>query len=383
MRAEGVVRPAQVRASWWPVAVGAAAIVVAAILALGLWLGPVAVLLSGCVLAGFGITYLSGVALSLEERIAFGAVLGAMAVASTSFVLSMVVRDVTVATVLLGLALALALGMGAAVAGRERLAADLSDAAARWRASPRTRGHPWPFAAVFLVCGAWTLHFLGQAYTYRADGLYAGYVNIWGDWAAHLSFAGSFAYAHNFPPEFPIDPGNHLGYPFMVDFLAANLVPLGTSLTSSLVLTSGLLGLAFPVVMYLAAVRFARGRAAASIAVFVFLFGGGLGFFYLVGDIFHGGIGVLGHLPREYTLNRSLNFQWLNPVLAYLVPQRSTLFGFSLALIALLLVWLAVRERHDSKAFLFAGIVAGLMPAFHVHAYGTVVALAAFWAIFN
>src|SRR2546426_9938721 len=123
MRAEGVVRPAQVRAGWWPVAVGAAAIVVAAILALGLWLGPVAVLLSGCVLAGFGITYLSGVALSLEERIAFGAVLGAMAVASTSFVVSMVVRDVTVATVLLGWALAL--GMGAAVAGQDRLSADL------------------------------------------------------------------------------------------------------------------------------------------------------------------------------------------------------------------------------------------------------------------
>src|SRR5260370_6167920 len=47
------------------------------------------------------------------------------------------------------------------------------------------------------------------------------------------------------------------------------------------------------------------------------------------------------------------------------------------------MLWLAVRERHDWKAFLFAGTFAGLMPAFHVHAYGTVVALAAFWAAFN
>ena len=39
------------------------------------------------------------------------------------------------------------------------------------------------------------------------DGLYAGYVNIWGDWAAHLSFAGSFAYGHNFPPRVPDRPG--------------------------------------------------------------------------------------------------------------------------------------------------------------------------------
>jgi len=210
-----------------------------------------------------------------------------------------------------------------------------------------------------------------------------GYVNIWGDWAAHLTFAGSFAYGHNLPPEYPIDPGNNLGYPFMVDFLAASLIPLGSSLTSALILTSGLLGIALPAVLYLAAARFAGGRAAAAIAVFVFLLSGGLGFYYLIGDIQHFGLGALAHLPREYTLNRSLNFQWLNPVLAYLVPQRSTLFGFSLALIVLLLVWLAVRERQDWRVFLFAGVVAGLMPTFHVHAYGTVVALSAIWALFN
>lgn len=343
----------------------------------------VGILLAGCVAAGFGITYLSGVGLNLEERLAFGIVLGAMAVSAASFVLSMAVRDVTLITVLVGLALALALGAGAAFVQRIRVASDLADARARWWASPRTPGHPWPLAAVVLVCGAWTVHFLSQAYQYRPDGLYAGYINIWGDWAAHLSFAGSFAYARNFPPEFPIDPGNHLGYPFMIDFLAANLIPLGSSLTSALVQTSGLLGLAFPAVLYLAAQRFAGGRVAATVAVFVFLLSGGLGFFYLFGDIQRGGLGVLQHLPREYTLDRDHNFQWLDPVLAYLVPQRSTLFGFSLALIALVLVWLAIRERLDWRAFLFAGVVAGAMPVFHVHAYGTVVALTAFWALFN
>jgi hypothetical protein len=104
---------------------------------------------------------------------------------------------------------------------------------------------------------------------------------------------------------------------------------------------------------------------------------------YLIGDLQRSGIDVLTHLPREYTLNRDLNYQWLNPVLAYLVPQRSTLFGFSLALIVLLLVWLAVQEHKDWHAFLFAGVVAGLMPVFHVHAYGTVIALSVFWAAFN
>ena len=345
-------------------------------------IGPL-ILLAGCVVAGFGLTYLSGIALNLEERLAFGTVLGAMAFAAADFVVSLVARDVTLTTVLVGFAVTLAAGAGAAIANRDQLALSVSDARARWWASPRTPGHPWPLAAVVLVCGAWTLHFFGQAYVYLPDGLYTGYVNIWGDWAAHLSFAGSFAYGHNFPPQYPIDPGNRLGYPFMVDFFAATLVPLGSRLTSALVQTSALLALVFPAVLYLVGQRFAGGRAAAAIAVFVFLLSGGLGFQYLVGDIQRSGFGALIHLPREYTLNRDLNYQWLNPVLAYLVPQRSTLFGFSLTLIALLLVWLAVRERKDWHAFLFAGVVAGFMPVFHVHAYGTVVALSAFWAIFN
>jgi hypothetical protein len=335
------------------------------------------------VVAGFGLTYLIGISLLLEERIAFGAVLGAATVAALSLVLSLVVRDVTALTVLAALGFVVLLGAAALAWQAKQLVVDLAGARARWWASPRTPGHPWPLAAVVLVCGAWTVHFLHQAYVYTPGGLFAGYVNIWGDWAAHLSFAGSFAYGHNFPPEYPIDPGHHLGYPFMIDFLAANLVPLGSSLTSALVLTSGLLGLAFPAVLYVAAQRFAGGRAAAVIAVFVFVLGGGLGFYYLLGDIQHFGLSALAHLPREYTLNRDLNYQWLNPVLAYLVPQRSTLFGFSLALILLMILWMAARGGSGWQPFVFAGIVAGFLPVYHVHAYGTVVALSAFWALFS
>src|SRR5579859_3871925 len=368
------------RTPWPAVGVGVA---VAGMALLAVLIGPPLLVLAGCIVAGLGITYLSGVALTFEERIAYGPVLGAMGVAALSFIFSMGARDVTATTVLTATAIAVVAGCGVAVVHGSVLVSDLGDLRARWSPPLTSAGHPWPVIAIFFACAAWTVHFLHQAWTYRADGLYAGYVNIWGDWAAHLSFAGSFAYGHNFPPQFPIDPGNHLGYPFMMDFLAANLVPLGSSLPTSLVLTSGLLGLAFPAVMYLAAMRFAGGRAAAAIAVAAFLLSGGLGFVYLIGDIDKQGIGVLLHLPREYTLNRDLNYQWLNPVLAYLVPQRTTLFGFSLALIVLLLVWIATREGLGWKAYLFAGVVAGLTPAFHVHAYGTIVALAAFWAAFN
>ncbi|HEY3085238.1 MAG TPA: hypothetical protein VGK28_07245 [Candidatus Dormibacteraeota bacterium] len=333
--------------------------------------------------AGFGITYLSGIAFTLEERIVFGAVIGAMAVSVTTFAPALVVRDVTMLTVLLGLAMCVVAGACGVWLSRSRLAADWLDARRRWLMPLTSPTHPWPLLLVFAICGAWTVHLMHQAYVYTADGLYAGYVNIWGDWAAHLSFAGSFAYAHNFPPEFPVDPGHRLGYPFMVDFLAADLIPLGMRLTETLTVTSALLGLALPAVLYLAALRFTAGRAAAFIAVFVFLLSGGLGFVYLVSDLQRLGPTVLAHLPHEYTLNREVNLQWLNPVLAYLVPQRSTLFGFSLTLIVLVVLWIAARERMGWRPFLFAGLVAAVMPVFHVHAYGTVIALPAFWILFS
>jgi hypothetical protein len=339
--------------------------------------------LAACAAAGFGITYLSGVPLNFEERAVFGTVLGAMAVAGVSFLASLVVRDVAVFTVLVGLAAAVAAATVGLIGARSQVAADWSDARRRWTSPWRTLGHPWPLLAILVLCGAWTVHFFHQAYVYTPSGLYAGYVNIWGDWAAHLSFAGSFAYGHNFPPEYPIDPGRRLGYPFMIDFYAADLVPLGLSLTEALTATSAMLGLALPGVIYLAAVRFTAGRAAAAIAVFVFLLSGGLGFVYLLGDIRRSGLGVFGTLPREYTLNRDVDLQWLNPVLAYIVPQRSTLFGFSLALILLVLLWIALRDRLGWRPFLFAGVLAGVLPIFHVHAYGTVIALPAFWALLN
>ena len=334
--------------------------------------------------AGFGITYLSGIGLNLEERIVFGVVLGAMAVAAASFAPSLVFRDITEATALLGLAVAL----GAAAYGLSRnpgqLIADLGDARSRWLARPQNAGHPWPLLAVLLVCGLWTIHFLHQAFVYAPNGLYAGYVNIWGDWAAHLTFTGSFAYGHNFPPEYPVDPGHRFGYPFMIDFLAADLVPLGTSLTQAVTATSGLLGLAFPAVFYLAALRFTSGRAASAIAVFTFLLSGGLGFIFFFRDLWRGGLGAILHPPLpEYTLNRDLNLQWLNPVLAYLVPQRSVLIGFGITLILLVVLWIATRERLGWRPYVFAGVVTGLLPIFHVHAWGTVVALSFFWMLFN
>lgn len=336
------------------------------------------ILLAACLAAGFGLTYLAGdaLALSLEERFFYGAIVGAMAVAGFGFLLALVLGLTGITDLLAAL-----LGLAASAPGWWLARARLPGEIASFRIGWRTR---WPLYVVLAVCWAYTLVLASHLYSYRPDGLYAGTLGVWGDWAAHLAYAGSFAYGANFPPQFPIDPGHRLGYPFMVDFFAASLVAAGAALPGALALTTTYLGLAFPAVMYLAGLRLLGGRAAAAVAVFVFALQGGLGFAYFVNDLAGMGPGVLAHLPREYTHIQNLNYQWLNPVLANLLPQRSTLFGFPVVLLVLGLLFSArLLPGPAWQPYLALGVLTGLLPAFHVHSYGTLVALPAFWAAFN
>ncbi|HMJ38456.1 MAG TPA: hypothetical protein VK606_02800, partial [Verrucomicrobiae bacterium] len=100
--------------------------------------------LAASVAAGFGLSYLIGVPLLLEERMAFGAVLGAAAVAGLGFTLALFVRDVTALTVLLALGIVLVVAAAAVASYRKLIGAEIADARARWLASPRSPGHPWP-----------------------------------------------------------------------------------------------------------------------------------------------------------------------------------------------------------------------------------------------
>jgi hypothetical protein len=344
-------------------------------------IGVPALLLFACIVAGFGLTYLSGLELSFEERLFYGTVIGAIAVSLLGFVTASLL-GFSAGSVWLGTWLALAVSAIGWFHGRAQLLPDLRGVADRWVRTPTAPGHPWPLLLVAVVAGIYVYKLFANAYRLLPDGLYAGTGGTWADWAAHLSYAGSFAYGANFPPQLPLDQGHHLPYPFMIDFLAASLVPLGASLPTALVLSSALLAFAFAPVMYLAGMRLTGSRPVAALAPFIFTLSGGLSFAYFFGDLETRGLAVLAHLPREYTNVTSENYQWLTPLVASMLPQRSTLFGFAIVLIVLAMLFTAV-DRPGWKTFLFAGVLTGLSPAFHVHGYGTCVALAAFWAAFH
>ena len=324
---------------------------------------------------GFGLTFISRIPWELEGRLAMGVPLGFGAAAMLTWLLAIPFGMSGYAVAEGAVALALVLVACVLWTGwREPLASEAVAMARRWRGPGAL-----PLALLLLLGGAFFIPFYAHALEMRADGLYAGYVNIWGDWCTHLSMSGYLSGArHLLPPDNPFFSGFRLTYPFLPDLFSGMLLHLGMTLSGSLPLTSAILSLALVVVFYATALRWVASRWAAALGTIVFFLSGGLGFANILNDAHPAGAGFAGwvqglltaiaHPVREYTLDRAAGFQWLNPVLAYLVPQRTTLFGFSLGLLALSLLWYG-RARQDRRETLLAGIVLGLMPLLHAATY--------------
>src|SRR3989344_202096 len=98
----------------------------------------------------------------------------------------------------------------------------------------------WWHVANLIFWAGWFAFVFSQMLKFEPDGLYAGWINVWGDWAAHLSYATSFAYGDNFPPAMPLLTQSRFGYPFLADFFAAIWVKLGLGLIPAMLFSSWL-----------------------------------------------------------------------------------------------------------------------------------------------
>jgi hypothetical protein len=217
--------------------------------------------------------------------------------------------------------------------------------------------------------------------------------SAWYDIGFHLALISSFLYGENFPPIYTPFPPATLLYPFLPDFQIAALGALGMSLRSALLLTSIPLALAITGLLYFFARRLvtlqenelpqsmlASPFVSAALATIIFLLNGGLGFIYFFSDWRSSGKSFGSfwtNLDINYANIGSRNIQWVNFIADGMLPQRSTLFGFAVALIVFT-VFAVVWEAHDRskaensgqiKLLIFAGVLTGLLPLFHAHSY--------------
>ena len=214
-------------------------------------------------------------------------------------------------------------------------------------------------------------------------GLWAGHVNVWGDWAAHISYVTTLSAQNFFPPQFPILAGHVLSYPFGSDLISAILVRLSSPLVESMLVPSFLFSILLVVALFLFYKTILQDGKTASLAIFLFLLNGGLGFLWFINDFAGIGPGILASLPREYTLMRDgPNIQWINIIISELIPQRGFLLGLPLTLLVFLVFWqIYTKQRVAMWKIIITGVITGLMPIIHMHSF-LVILLVGVWTIF-
>lgn len=222
-------------------------------------------------------------------------------------------------------------------------------------------------------------------------GLYSGGKSALYDMAFHAALSNSFVSGANFPPIYTALPPAPLLYPLLPDFQTALLVTLGLDLHTALVSTAVPLALALTGIFYLFALRLlafwpaavaARARFAAALATALFLFNGGLGFIYFFRDWRGSGksfVDFCSALEVNYANLAEKGILWTNIIADGLLPQRPSLFGIPLTLMIFTLFAIFWRESgvptpksNSWRLLLGAGLLAGLLPAFHAHSYAAV-----------
>jgi hypothetical protein len=218
----------------------------------------------------------------------------------------------------------------------------------------------------------------------RPDGLYAGWRTVWADWVAHFAYANVFAYrapGHWFAvhPLFATAP---FDYPFAADALSGLLMRAGVdrvpaflapSLVASILLCA-LLGAFYGTLL--------RSAGAALLAATLFFTNGGLGFLLWVQELARRGSLELVRLPpREYTYVPDRAIEWINVVTSEILPQRAILFGLTIGLAVLVMLWRwRARSFRGVSALRLCGLgaLASLLVVTHLHSF---LALAAICAV--
>ncbi len=267
----------------------------------------------------------------------------------------------------------------------------------------RARGPGWHLlrrAWAELAVGALAAAFVGAIlaiglWRVTPGGITSGGSN-WSDLGVHLSIAETLNAGANFPPEVPYFAGEPLVYHWFADFHAAilaeaaGLFSVPAMIVQSSVLAGALALLAFSLGRLL--VR-DRGRRVGVLAAILVIFGGGLGYVRLVGDVASG----LGD-PLDLIARNSYDNQWLTEWPYFRIPSvmgtgllahRATAAGLPMLVGAMLLLVTALptsaRVRagwRDRPAILAgAGAMGALLAPFHFFFLPAVPLLALAWVL--
>jgi hypothetical protein len=196
--------------------------------------------------------------------------------------------------------------------------------------------------------------------------------STWADFGLHSAIINHLVAFDRMPMDLPVASGARLTYPYLVDLLSALFLRGGWSLHFSLFVPGLLLVLAICQLVLSFSLRLFGhvGAAVTGLALFL-VTGSAAGLRLAYADWQHSGrslLDFLSDLPRDYTVLSNENGNVTNLVANALLPQRSILFGFGVALAVLILLHIA-RQTGARRYVLISGVLIGLLPMAHPHSF--------------
>lgn len=240
---------------------------------------------------------------------------------------------------------------------------------------------------ILFFIGIWSAYFSWfwhKALTFNEYGdLVAGHVNIWGDWAVHLTMTTAIA-ERGLHIASPILIDAPFTYPFFTNAVSAALIRLDVDLISAMVIPSLLFSIALVVTLLWSFKQFFKSWNISMLATTFFLLSGGLGFLY-AGETLLTSNNVTFELlnpSQRYTRIDEAGIKWINVIDSMIIPQRAFAPGFSLAVIALTLIykWWTEHKKNTWRVVL-AALLIGILPIIQTHAFLAVFIILCVWAI--
>lgn len=201
---------------------------------------------------------------------------------------------------------------------------------------------------------------------HEVDGTLHTGQSCYGDLPMHLGFIEYITQSGEFPPTYPLLGGEHrFGYPFLCESVSSVFRVLGADLRNAYLLPVVPAFVSAFGMFWQLARRVLQSVAKACLAFYLFFMGSGFGFVYFLGSAadFAGIFTGFYTTPTNYTAE---NIIWVNPIVDLMIPQRATLFGWSILLPALYLLWRFCYEG-QARLWLPLALLVLPLPLLHTH----------------
>ncbi|MDP4145259.1 MAG: hypothetical protein Q8936_12385 [Bacillota bacterium] len=216
-----------------------------------------------------------------------------------------------------------------------------------------------------------------------SNGNLLGGQSTYGDLSLHLGIITSIATQGKFPPEYSIYPGKLLSYPFLADSLSSSMYLLGTSLRWSILIPSFVMVLLMVLGFFILSFELIKHKYASVFATILFFFNGGFGFIYFMDGLGKDTTNFTRIFTEYYHTPTNYNehfIRWSNTICDMIIPQRTTMAGWMIAIFAFWLLHKAINENNKTY-FVLSGITAGLLPMVHTHSFLAFGIISAMWSI--